>query len=83
MCGDIPTAMPSQITAKLIGCNVKSLHRLHSQGKLNSVNVSHVQYCIKEDIINYMISGTQVRFNRTDENLKLINGFLAENHQKF
>lgn len=83
MWSDIPTAIPSQITAKLIGCNVKSLHRLHSQGKLNSVNVSHVQYCIKEDIINYMISETQVRFNRTDENLKLINGFLAENHQKF
>lgn len=37
MRSDIPTATPSQITAKLIGYNVKSLHRLHSQGKLNSV----------------------------------------------
>lgn len=83
MWSDIPTAIPSQITAKLIGCNAKSLHRLHSEGKLNSVNVGHVQYCIKEEIINYMVSETQVRFNRTDENLKLLNGFLTENRRKF
>lgn len=46
---DIPTAMPSQITAKLIGCNVKSLHRLHSQGKLNSVYDSGNASTLKPD----------------------------------
>ena len=76
---DIPDAIPAQRAAKLIGINPKSLHRLHSEGKLNSVNVGHVQYCAKEEIIDYLASETQVRFNMTKEYLELFNGFLSEN----
>ena len=76
---DLPNAIPAQQVAKIIGINPKSLHRLNKEGKLNSVNVSHVQYCSKEEIIKYLASETQVRFNRTPEYLVFYNGFLKEN----
>lgn len=79
---DLPDAIPAQEVAKIIGVNPKSLHRLKREGKLNSVNIAHVQYCAKSEIIYYLASETQIRFNRTEEYLAIYNGFLKENGRK-
>jgi len=50
---------------------------------LNSVNVGHIQYCAKQEIIEYMVSEVQIRFNRTEEYLKYYKGFLRKMGIKF
>ena len=79
----LPDAIPVQEAARLIGVNPKSLHRLKHEGKLNSVNVGHIQYCAKQEIIEYMVSEVQIRFNRTEEYLKYYKGFLRKMGIKF
>ena len=74
--GDIPDAVSSYETAKLIGMTHQKINRLVKSGVLNGANIMNRQYCSKQEIIEYIChpSKISVPVNKVLE--KLVRDFM-------
>lgn len=77
-----PDALPTQLAAKLIGCQPQLLHALVRSGKLHGVKIGAIQYCPKKEIIAYASSPERVTRTNGEVYRELIRAFIKQTKRK-
>lgn len=72
---ELPEALPTQTAARLIGNNPQRIHELIREETLHGIKIGPVQYCAKEEFINYISSPQKLSAPRTEKYKELIREF--------
>ncbi len=72
---ELPEALPTQTAARLIGNNPQRIHELIREETLHGIKIGPVQYCAKEEFINYISSPQKLSNPRTKRYKELIREF--------
>ena len=72
---ELPEALPTQTAAELVGHSPQRIHELIREETLHGIKISPVQYCAKEEFINYISSPQKLSNPRTERYKELIREF--------